>query len=301
MCPKGLNPGMKDRCVASSKRLYGPLVGAAFFIVLEQTLGSYTENWQFWLGLILILEILNIKNLSKSYGAFKVTDEITIDPHFDEIHALIGPNVAGKSTLIKQIVGSVKHDIGSIILDQEDITDLTDIERAKIGISRTFQVSSIIPQFSAIDNIILSLLDKSNKTFQLFKSVKNNKELYLNAKKILKEIELQEKNDISASDFSHGDRRKLEVGLALAMDPKVFLFDEPMAGLDESGTKMMINLFKKIKTNSPILLIEHDMDAVFALAHRVSVINYGKIVATGTVDEIRKNELVRDVYLGYEI
>ena len=246
-------------------------------------------------------KILNIKNLSKSYGAFKVADEITIDLHFDEIHALIGPNGAGKSTLIKQIVGSVKHDIGSIILDQEDITDLTDVERAKIGISRTFQVSSIIPQFSAIDNIVLSLLDKSSKTFQLFKSVRNNKELYSNANKILKEIELFEKSDISASDLSHGDRRKLEVGLALAMDPKVFLFDEPMAGLDESGTNMMINLFKKIKSNSPILLIEHDMDAVFALADRVSVINYGKIVATGTVDEIRKNELVRDVYLGYEI
>ena len=167
-------------------------------------------------------KILNITNLSKSYGAFKVTDEITIDLHFDEIHALIGPNGAGKSTLIKQIVGSVKHDIGSIILDQEDITDLTDVERAKIGISRTFQVSSIIPQFSAIDNIVLSLLDKSSKTFQLFKSVRNNKELYSNAKKILKEIELLEKSNISASDLSHGDRRKLEVGLALAMDPKVF-------------------------------------------------------------------------------
>ena len=133
-------------------------------------------------------KILNIKNLSKSYGAFKVTDEITIDLHFDEIHALIGPNGAGKSTLIKQIVGSVKHDIGSIILDQEDITDLTDVERAKIGISRTFQVSSIIPQFSAIDNIVLSLLDKSSKTFLLFKSIRNNKDLYSNAKKILKEI-----------------------------------------------------------------------------------------------------------------
>ena len=246
-------------------------------------------------------KILNIKNLSKSYGAFKVTDEIAIDLNFDEIHALIGPNGAGKSTLIKQIVGSVKHDIGSIVLDQEDITDLNDVERAKIGISRTFQVSSIIPKFSSLDNIILSLLDKSKETFQLFKSIRENKELYSKAKNILREIELLDKKDIAASALSHGDRRKLEVGLALAMDPKVFLFDEPMAGLDESGTKMMINLFKKIKSNSPILLIEHDMDAVFALADRVSVINYGKIVATGTVDQIRSNDLVRDVYLGYEI
>ena len=246
-------------------------------------------------------KILNIKNLSKSYGAFKVTDEIAIDLNFDEIHALIGPNGAGKSTLIKQIVGSVKHDIGSIVLDQEDITDLNDVERAKIGISRTFQVSSIIPKFSSLDNIILSLLDKSKETFQLFKSIRENKELYSKAKNILREIELLDKKDIAASELSHGDRRKLEVGLALAMDPKVFLFDEPMAGLDESGTKMMINLFKKIKSNSPILLIEHDMDAVFALADRVSVINYGKIVATGTVDQIRSNDLVRDVYLGYEI
>ena len=214
---------------------------------------------------------------------------------------MIGPNGAGKSTLIKQIVGSVKHDIGSIILDQEDITDLTDIERAKIGISRTFQVSSIIPKFSALDNIILSLLEKSNKTFQLFKSLNKDKKLYMKAKNILREIELIDKSNILASELSHGDRRKLEVGLALAMDPKVFLFDEPMAGLDESGTKMMINLFKKIKSSSPILLIEHDMDAVFALADRVSVINYGKIVASGTVEEIRSNNLVRDVYLGYEI
>ena len=246
-------------------------------------------------------KILNIKNLSKSYGAFKVTDEIAIDLNFNEIHALISPNGAGKSTLIKQIVGSVKHDIGSIILDQEDITDLTDIERAKIGISRTFQVSSIIPKFSALENIILSLLNKSNNTFQLFKSLKQNRELYLKAKKILRDIDLDSKSDEVASELSHGDRRKLEVGLALAMDPKVFLFDEPMAGLDEIGTKMMIDLFKKIKVNSPILLIEHDMEAVFALADRVSVIVYGKIVATGTVKEIKSNKLVRDVYLGYEI
>ena len=133
-------------------------------------------------------KILNIKNLSKSYGAFKVTDEITIDLNFNEIHALIGPNGAGKSTLIKQIVGSVRHDIGSIILYQENITDLSDVERAKIGISRTFQVSSIIPSFSALENIILSLLNWSNKTFQFFKNIKNNKDLDLKAKNILKEI-----------------------------------------------------------------------------------------------------------------
>ena len=246
-------------------------------------------------------KILNIKNLSKSYGAFKVTDEIAIDLNFNEIHALIGPNGAGKSTLIKQIVGSVRHDIGSIILDQENITDLSDVERAKIGISRTFQVSSIIPSFSALENIILSLLNGSNKTFQFFKNIKNNKDLDFKAKNILQEIELIDKSEIVASQLSHGDRRKLEVGLALATNPKVFLFDEPMSGLNENGTKIMINLFKKIKLNTPILLIEHDMDAVFALADRVSVINYGRIVATGTVDQIKSNELVRDVYLGYEI
>ena len=245
--------------------------------------------------------ILNIKNLSKSFGAFKVTDDIAIDLKFNEIHALIGPNGAGKSTLIKQIVGSVKHDIGSIILDQEDITDLTDIERAKIGISRTFQVSSVIPKFSALENIILSLLEKNQKTFQLFQNLKSNKDLFSKAERILIEIELDNQSSTLASELSHGDRRKLEVGLALAMNPKVFLFDEPMAGLDEAGTKMMINLFKKIKSQSPILLIEHDMDAVFALADRISVIVYGKIVATGTVEEIKSNTLVHDVYLGYEV
>ena len=241
--------------------------------------------------------ILNIKNLSKSFGAFKVTDDIAIDLKFNEIHALIGPNGAGKSTLIKQIVGSVKHDIGSIILDQEDITDLTDIERAKIGISRTFQVSSVIPKFSALENIILSLLEKNKKTFQLFQNLQSNKDLFSKAERILIEIELDNQSSTLASELSHGDRRKLEVGLALAMNPKVFLFDEPMAGLDEAGTKMMINLFKKIKSQSPILLIEHDMDAVFALADRISVIVYGKIVATGTVEEIKSNTLVHDLSL----
>ena len=246
-------------------------------------------------------QILNITNLSKSFGAFKVTDQITIDLKFNEIHALIGPNGAGKSTLIKQIVGTVKHDMGSIILDQEDITDLNDVERAKIGISRTFQVSSIIPKFTALENIVLSLLEKSQKTFQLFKSLNSNSKLFSEAKEILLQIELEDRSKVIASELSHGERRKLEVGLALAMKPKVFLFDEPMAGLDEIGTKMMINLFRKIKLNSPILLIEHDMDAVFALADRVSVIVYGKIVATGTVEEIKANPIVHDVYLGYEI
>ena len=246
-------------------------------------------------------QILNITNLSKSFGAFKVTDEISIDLKFNEIHALIGPNGAGKSTLIKQIVGTVKHDMGSIILDQEDITDLNDVERAKIGISRTFQVSSIIPKFTALENIVLSLLERSKKTFQLFKSLNSNSKLFSEAKEILLQIELEDRSKVIASELSHGERRKLEVGLALAMKPKVFLFDEPMAGLDETGTKMMINLFQRIKLNSPILLIEHDMDAVFALADRVSVIVYGKIVASGTVKEIKANPIVHDVYLGYEI
>jgi branched-chain amino acid transport system ATP-binding protein len=246
-------------------------------------------------------KILNITNLSKSFGAFKVTDEISIDLKFNEIHALIGPNGAGKSTLIKQIVGTVKHDMGSIILDQEDITDLNDVERAKIGISRTFQVSSIIPKFTALENIVLSLLERSKKTFQLFKSLNSNSKLFSEAKEILLQIELEDRSKVIASELSHGERRKLEVGLALAMKPKVFLFDEPMAGLDETGTKMMINLFQRIKLNSPILLIEHDMDAVFALADRVSVIVYGKIVASGTVKEIKANPIVHDVYLGYEI
>ncbi|MDC0134525.1 ABC transporter ATP-binding protein [Alphaproteobacteria bacterium] len=246
-------------------------------------------------------KILNITNLSKSFGAFKVTDEISIDLKFNEIHALIGPNGAGKSTLIKQIVGTVKHDMGSIILDQEDITDLNDVERAKIGISRTFQVSSIIPKFTALENIVLSLLERSQKTFQLFKSLNSNSKLFSEAKEILLQIELEDRSKVIASELSHGERRKLEVGLALAMKPKVFLFDEPMAGLDETGTKMMINLFQRIKLNSPILLIEHDMDAVFALADRVSVIVYGKIVASGTVEAIKADPIVKDVYLGYEI
>ena len=168
--------------------------------------------------------IIQINNMNKWFGDFQVLKGINLEVKPKQKIVVCGPSGSGKSTLIKQIVGSVKHDIGSIILDQEDITDLTDIERAKIGISRTFQVSSIIPKFSALEKIILSLLNKSNNTFQLFKSLKQNRELYLKAKKILIDIDLDTKSDEVASELSHGDRRKLEVGLALAMDPKVFLF-----------------------------------------------------------------------------
>ena len=194
-------------------------------------------------------KILNIKNLSKSYGAFKVTDEIAIDLNFNEIHALIGPNGAGKSTLIKQIVGSVKHDIGSIILDQEDITDLTDIERAKIGISRTFQVSSIIPKFSVLENIILSLLNKSNNTFQLFKSLKQNRELYLKAKKILRDIKIPIQGGLDPKILlTDKETLKKEASYYLEIfKDHPYIFNLGHGILPETNPEMVENLIKTVR------------------------------------------------------
>ena len=244
--------------------------------------------------------ILKIDNLSKGFHAVRACENISLEINKNEVHALIGPNGAGKSTLIKLITGFLEQEYGKIFLDNKEISYLTPEERAQKGIARSFQVSSIINNFSVVQNIKLALIGKNKNYLDFLTNINLNKKLLKEAFYYLEEVGLNKKANELASSLSHGEKRKLEICIAISMAPKIFLFDEPMAGLDGESSELILQLFKKIKKRAPILLIEHDMDTVFSLADRVSVLDYGKVIVTGTVSEIKKNKTVKKVYLGTE-
>lgn len=242
--------------------------------------------------------ILQIQNLNKSFGALTATDDVTLDLKPGEIHALIGPNGAGKSTLIKQICGQISSDSGKVIFDGHDLAGMDVADRAKAGLGRTFQVSSLVMEFSALRNVMLAVQSKKGTSYRFFKSVRNDKSLTDPAMAALKRVNLEDRAHIMTAELSHGERRQLEIAMALALDPKAFLLDEPMAGMGPEGSKQLISFLDDLRKEAPILLIEHDMDAVFSLADRISVLVYGRVIATGSVDEIRNNPAVREAYLG---
>jgi branched-chain amino acid transport system ATP-binding protein len=242
--------------------------------------------------------VLDIKGLRKSFGGLKATDDVSLSLRRGEIHALIGPNGAGKSTLIGQIAGTIKHDHGSIEFDGKGISGLGTTQRAQMGLGRTFQVSSLMPEFSALRNVMLALQACQGSSFRFWKPVMKDVSLTQEALAILSRVQLQDRATIPSAELSHGERRQLEIAIALALKSKALLLDEPMAGMGPEGSKQLTTFLDQLRHEVPILLVEHDMDAVFALADRISVLVYGRIVATGTVAEIRNNEIVREAYLG---
>ncbi|KQO80014.1 ABC transporter ATP-binding protein [Rhizobium sp. Leaf262] len=242
--------------------------------------------------------VLQIDNLVKSFGALRATDGVTLDLRPGEIHALIGPNGAGKSTLIHQICGTLRQDTGTIRFAGDDIGHLDTAERARRGLGRTFQVSSLAPEFSALRNVMLAVQAKQGTSFRFFKPVMKDKTLVDPAMAILERVGLADRARLPTAELSHGERRQLEIAMALALQSKAFLLDEPMAGMGPEGSKKLTDFLDTLRQEAPILLVEHDMDAVFALADRISVLVYGKVIATGTVDEIRNDPTVRTAYLG---
>lgn len=244
--------------------------------------------------------ILSVHNVTKSFGALKASDNISLDLKPGEIHALIGPNGAGKSTLIKQIAGGLKPDRGSVSFLGTDVTQLDTVARARMGLGRSFQVSSVIPDFTVQQNVMLAALGRSRAVFRFMKAVLGDVRLSQAADNQIERAGLQDRRTVRAADLAHGERRRLEIAMALALEPKAFLLDEPMAGMGPDGSKEMTEILDALRDEAPILLVEHDMDAVFALADRVSVLVYGRVIATGTVDEIRRNPQVRHAYLGEE-
>lgn len=244
--------------------------------------------------------ILDIRGISKSFGALKASNNITLDLKPGEIHALIGPNGAGKSTLIKQVAGGLTPDSGSVFFDGKDVTHLSTAARARAGMGRTFQISSLAMEFTVLQNVVLGALGQRGDIFRFFKPVMKDKQLLERAQAALEQVGLEDFHAFRTSELSHGQRRQLEVAVALTLEPKAFLMDEPMAGLGAEGTERLTGFLDGLRQRAPILLVEHDMDAVFALADRISVLVYGEIIATGTVDDIRGNAQVRSAYLGEE-
>ncbi len=242
--------------------------------------------------------VLDIRDLCKSFGALRATDHVSLDLRQGEIHALIGPNGAGKSTLIHQIAGTLKPDSGSIDFLGQPVGHLGVAGRAQRGLGRSFQVSSLALEFSALRNVMLAVQARQGSSFRFFRPVMHDAALVDPAMAALERVGLTDRARIPAAELSHGERRQLEIAIALALGSKAFLLDEPMAGLGPGGSRRLTGFLDRLREEAPILLIEHDMDAVFALADRISVLVYGRIIASGSVDDIRHDPEVRRAYLG---
>ncbi|MBY5934059.1 ABC transporter ATP-binding protein [Tateyamaria omphalii] len=245
--------------------------------------------------------LLDIQALSKSFGALRATADVSLALVPGEIHALIGPNGAGKSTLIQQIAGGLAPDAGRVILDGRDVTGLNTADRARLGLGRTFQISALAMENTVLQNAMLGSVGAARNAWRFLQPVMGDARLRKQAEASIERVGLEEAANTPVSALSHGQRRLLEVAVALTLDPKVFLMDEPMAGLGAEGTARMTDFLGDLRKEAPILLVEHDMDAVFALADRISVLVSGKIIATGTPDQIRRNDDVRTAYLGDEV
>lgn len=242
--------------------------------------------------------VLEILNLHKSFGALKATDDVSLTLLPGEIHALIGPNGAGKSTLIHQISGSLTPSSGTIRFLGRDMHGMDMAARARAGLGRSFQISSLAPEFSALRNVMLAVQARQASNYRFFWPVSRDRSLIDPAMAVLERVGLADRSRTPAAELSHGERRRLEIAIALALEPKAFLLDEPMAGMGAEGSKSLTSFLSDLRRQAPILLVEHDMDAVFALADRISVLVYGRIIASGTVDEIRNHPEVRRAYLG---
>jgi len=242
--------------------------------------------------------LLETKQLFKQFGGLTVTDYCDFAVAAGEIHALIGPNGAGKTTMIAQIAGSLEPDDGRILFDGQDITRKPMHKRVGMGLARTFQITNIFKTYSVVDNLALSVQSRSGSSFRFWRPVRGERALYDEAAHIAERVGLGDRLHALAGELAHGQQRQLEVGLALAVNPRMLLLDEPMAGmgLDESGR--IIELIRKLNEDVTVLLVEHDMDAVFQLADRISVLVYGGIIATGTPAAIRADREVQVAYLG---
>ncbi len=242
--------------------------------------------------------VLDVRALTKSFGGLAASDAVSLTLLPGEIHALIGPNGAGKSTLIGQIAGAIVPDSGTVIFNGQDVTGLGTVARARLGLARTFQVSSLALEMTALQNCVLAAVSRRGRVFGMLRDVMRDAGLVEAGMAVLERIWLDEYAATRAADLSHGQRRALEVGVALVLEPRALVMDEPMAGMGMDGTEQMVRLLDGLRSETPILLVEHDMDAVFTLADRISVLVAGRILATGTAAEIRANEQVQDAYLG---
>jgi branched-chain amino acid transport system ATP-binding protein len=242
--------------------------------------------------------LLEIEGLTKRFGGVVASDGVDLAVRAGELHAVIGPNGAGKTTLIGELAGEIVPDTGRIRFAGENITTLPVYRRSRRGLARSFQITSLFNDFSALDNVALAVQAHSGHSFRFWRDPRSEAELREPARAALARVGLAGRADVIVASMSHGEHRQLEIAVALATRPRMLLLDEPMAGMGPEESVRMIALLRELKRDLTILLIEHDMDAVFALADRISVLVYGQVIASGEPTAIRANDAVRKAYLG---
>ncbi|MCX7355301.1 MAG: ABC transporter ATP-binding protein [Alphaproteobacteria bacterium] len=242
--------------------------------------------------------LLRAEGITKRYGGILACDNVGIELRAGETHAVIGPNGAGKTTLLAQLAGEIAPDSGRIHLGARDVTDLRAPERAALGLGRSFQITSVFREFTTRQNVALAVQAHDGHSFRFWRKARTDAALIEPARAMLDRLGLGDRAGVPAALLSHGEQRQLELAMALATKPRVLLLDEPMAGMGAADSERMTQLLSALKSEAALLLVEHDMDAVFALADRITVMTYGRVIATGTPAEIRANQVVRDAYLG---
>jgi branched-chain amino acid transport system ATP-binding protein len=242
--------------------------------------------------------LLRIEGLTKRFGGVVASEDITLDVPRGELHAIIGPNGAGKTSLIGQLTGELTPDAGRIRFDGGDITALPVYRRSQLGLARSFQITSLFLDFTALDNVALAVQAHAGHSFRFWRDARRDAELREPARAALARVGLAERGDVLVANLSHGEYRQLEIAMALATRPRMLLLDEPMAGLGPEESARMVRMLRELKQELTILLIEHDMEAVFALADRITVLVYGRVIASDTPQAVRANPEVREAYLG---
>jgi branched-chain amino acid transport system ATP-binding protein len=242
--------------------------------------------------------LLRVQKLSRRFGGIVATDNVSLEVRRGELHAIIGPNGAGKTTLIGQLTGHVMPHAGSVLLAGRDITHLPAYRRCGLGLARSFQITSLLSDFTAADNVALAAQAHDGTSFRFFANARKESGLRSTALAALQRVGLGERADMLVSKLSHGEQRELELAVALATRPQLLLLDEPMAGLGVTESARMMKLLGELRKEVTIILVEHDMEAVFALADRISVLVYGRVIASGAPKDIRQNEDVKRAYLG---
>ena len=242
--------------------------------------------------------LLRVDNLVRRFGGIVATDHVSLDVGRGELHAIIGPNGAGKTTLISQLTGHLAPHGGSIHLAGRDISRLPAWRRSALGLARSFQITSLLPDFTAADNVALAAQAHDGHSFRFFANARKEIRLRQAAQAALERVGLASRADVPVSKLSHGEQRELELAVALATRPQILLLDEPMAGLGVTESARMVKLLADLRREVSIVLVEHDMAAVFALADRISVLVYGRIIASGLPEAIRQNDEVKRAYLG---
>jgi branched-chain amino acid transport system ATP-binding protein len=245
-----------------------------------------------------VTPLLECRGLTKHFGGLIATNALDLTVAAGEIHALIGPNGAGKSTLVNQLSGELKPDAGTILFDGSDIAALSTPARVRRGLTRSFQVTSVLREFTALENVALAVQARQGHSFRFWRNARRDRTLNEPALATLDHVGLGARAHVVADDLAHGEQRQLELAMALATEPRMLLLDEPMAGLGATESRDMTAILKALKGRITILLVEHDMDAVFALADSVTVLVYGRAIASGPPDTIRANAEVREAYLG---